>query len=510
MALATPPGDTPPESLAARVRAIVALDPSRGAIEHAGGWSTWGDIAGLMRDVDRLLADAAAPGTPVGIVLRNRPAHVAALLETLLSDRCLVTINPFQSPDKLATDIEALRCPVLIADVEDWAVMEAAATRTGAQGVQLGRRDGRWAVEARPGLERRGHGPHREAMPGTGIEMLTSGTTGPSKRIRLAYANLERALLAALFYEAGGREVRLKNAVVFAVQPVVHIGGIWSVVSAFIAGRSIALFEKFNVPDWHAAVLRHRPKLVPLVPTALRMVYDAALPKEDLSSLIAIRTGTAPLDPDLKERFEERYGIPVLDSYGATEFAGGVAGWTFDDHKQFARAKRGSVGRVQPGCALRVVDRETGAELPHGQTGLLEVRAPHIAGGAWVRTTDLADLDADGFLYVRGRADDAIIRGGFKILPADVAKVLLQHPSVKEASVVGLPDARLGAVPVAAVELHTGAPIPSEAELIAHARQHLTAYMVPVGVKVVEALPRTPSMKVAQPGVRALFETASS
>jgi acyl-CoA synthetase (AMP-forming)/AMP-acid ligase II len=161
---------------------------------------------------------------------------------------------------------------------------------------------------------------------------------------------------------------------------------------------------------------------------------------------------------------------------------------------------------VQPGCELRVVDRERGTVLDLGQPGLLEVRAPHIANGAWVRTTDLAEVDADGFLFIRGRADDAIIRGGFKILPADVAKAIARHPSVKEAAVVGLKDERLGAVPVAAVELRPGAPVPSEEELLATARQHLTTYMVPVAVKIVDALPRTPSLKVSQPGVRALFE----
>ncbi|MFP5305519.1 MAG: ANL family adenylate-forming protein, partial [Gammaproteobacteria bacterium] len=329
-------------------------------------------------------------------------------------------------------------------------------------------------------------------------------------RIKLAYRSLEAALLDALFYEAGSRdgEVRLKSAVVLATQPLVHIGGIWGAVSAVIAGRALVLFEKFSVDAWHDAVKRHRPKLAALPPTAIRMVFDAGVPKEDLASLIAIRSGTAPLDPELQEAFEARYGVPILNAYGATEFAGGVAGWTLDDHRKFAVAKRGAVGRAQPGCELRVVDRDIFDVLPPGHVGLLEVRARHVGDGSWLRTTDLAELDADGFLYIRGRADDAIIRGGFKILPGDVAKALLRHPSVREASVVGVPDARLGAVPVAAVELYDGRPRPSETELLQFAREHLVSYQVPVALKIVDALPRTPSLKVAQPAVRALFETA--
>lgn len=494
------------ETLESRIRTILALDPSRGAIEHGGTWSSWGTIASLMAATSAALEGQGA-GAPIGMILRNRPAHVAALLEVLLSGRCLVPINPFQSAEKLDADLVTLRCPVVIADAEDWPVIGAAVRSTGARGFRLvGTGDG-LAIEAVTGLENPRPGPFRDPMPGIGIEMLTSGTTGPAKRIRLPYANFERSLLDALFYEAGGREVRLKNAVVFAAAPLVHIGGLWAVIPAFLSGRSICLFEKFNVAEWHSAVVRHRPKLVPLVPTALRMVYDANLPKGDLASLIAIRTGTAPLDPELQASFEDRYGVPLLDSYGATEFAGGVAGWTLDDHRQFARVKRGSVGRAQPLCQLRVIDRESGAALAPGQVGLLEVRAAHINDVEWVRTTDLAEIDADGFLFIRGRADDAIIRGGFKILPGDVAKAISHHPSVKEAAVVGLKDERLGAVPVAAVELHEGAPVPTEEELLATARKHLVAYMVPVRVRVVDALPRTPSMKVSRPEVRALFET---
>jgi acyl-CoA synthetase (AMP-forming)/AMP-acid ligase II len=115
-----------------------------------------------------------------------------------------------------------------------------------------------------------------------------------------------------------------------------------------------------------------------------------------------------------------------------------------------------------------------------------------------VRTADLASLDNDGFLWISGRADDAIIRGGFKVHPDTVRKVLEQHPAILEAAVAGLPDARLGAVPVAAVELRAGATAPSREELIALCRAHLTPYEVPVHVVVLDELPRTPSSKVSR------------
>jgi acyl-coenzyme A synthetase/AMP-(fatty) acid ligase len=157
------------------------------------------------------------------------------------------------------------------------------------------------------------------------------------------------------------------------------------------------------------------------------------------------------------------------------------------------------------------VDPQDGRVLSPGERGLLEVRSSQLGRGSdWVRTTDLAEIDADGFLWIRGRADDAILRGGFKISPAEVARALELHPAVREAAVVGLPDERLGQVPVAAVELEPeAAPVSGEA-LREFARAHLTPYQVPVEIRIVEALPRTPSLKVSQPGVRALFGRAES
>jgi acyl-CoA synthetase (AMP-forming)/AMP-acid ligase II len=135
------------------------------------------------------------------------------------------------------------------------------------------------------------------------------------------------------------------------------------------------------------------------------------------------------------------------------------------------------------------------------------VRATQLEGGGegWVRTTDLARLDAEGFLFLEGRADDAILRGGFKIAPGEVARALERHPAVREAAVVGLPDPRLGEVPAAAVELEPGAEAPGEEELLAFARERLAGYQVPVRIRVVQALPRTPSLKVSRPAVRELL-----
>ncbi len=309
--------------------------------------------------------------------------------------------------------------------------------------------------------------------PGVAVRMLTSGTTGPPKRIDLRYEMLELVMRGAKHYETGtGTDLRLRTGVVIVNAPLVHVSGVFRVLQAVLDGRRIALLERFTVDGWVAAVREHRPKTVSLVPTALRMVLDADVDTDVFDSVRSVVSGTAPLAPDLADAFTERYGVPVLTSYGATEFGGGVAGWNLADHERFGAAKRASVGRAHAGCDLRIVDPETGTDLGTDAVGLLEVHAAQLGTTDWVRTTDLARLDDDGFLWVVGRADQTILRGGYKVQPEVVRAALERDPGVVEAAVVGVPDARLGAVPVAAVLRRPGLDV-DEASLLAGASAHL-------------------------------------
>jgi acyl-CoA synthetase (AMP-forming)/AMP-acid ligase II len=499
--------------LAERIRAVLELDPGAPAVEFEDRWYSWGELAGLMDAVDSALGAAGlGAGAAIAVMLRNRPSLLGAMMSVIVTRRCVLTVNAIQGQSKLVEEIGGLRPPALVGHSDDWAIpgLREAAQQVGCVGIEVAD-----APELRasvlPGLDSTGAGPHHEPLPGVAVQMLTSGTTGPPKRIALRLDALDRSLTSAARYESPGSkdqadEPQLRSGVVLLPNPLVHVGGIFRAGGALYSGRRISMMERFEVERWHELVLRHQPKAASLVPAALKMVLDAELPPDDLSCLRIVSAGTAPLDPDLADAFEERYGVPVLTTYGATEFAGGVAGWTLRDHREFGKAKRGSVGRANAGVALRVVDPDSGSVLGADETGLLEVQTKQSATQGWVRTTDLARLDADGFLWVVGRADGAINRGGFKLLPTQVEKVLEQHPSVGEASVVGLPDERLGEIPVAAVVLRPNAPAIDEAELERFAAEHLTGYQRPARYRIVDALPRTPSMKVSQPEVRRLFE----
>ncbi len=322
------------------------------------------------------------------------------------------------------------------------------------------------------------------------MRMLTSGTTGPPKRVDLSYETLARVLVGAKHYESDRDTTpRLRRGVAVVNSPLVHLGGLFRVLQCVADGRSFALLERFTVAGWVDAVRRHRPATASLVPTALRMVLEADLDPDDLSSLRSVVSGTAPLDPDDADAFFDKYGVPVLISYAATEFGGGVAGWNLEDHRRFWATKRGSVGRAHAGCELRVAD------------GVLEVKAGQLGDGEWVRTTDLARIDEDGFVWILGRADQAIIRGGFKVQPEDVRAALERHPAVRGAAVVGRDDRRLGAVPVAVVELRDEV---GPDDLLAFAGTVLARYELPTEIRVVDELPRTDSGKVDLAAVRTL------
>jgi long-chain acyl-CoA synthetase len=499
--------------LSTRIATILTLDPEADAIEFEGSWCSWGALHRVATAVAGLLdADGVPFAGPVGLVLRNDPAMVAAVLGTLMAGRCVVTVSPHQGDDALVAELENLRVPAVVALPHDWerSGVGDVARRCGALGIAV-TMDPEPTAGVLPGLERVDPDvPHRPAAPGVAVEMLTSGTTGPPKRVPLAYAAFERTIAAAgTHYRADGapeETPHLRSGVAIVASPLVHMSGIFRTLLNVAEGRRIALLDRFRVDAFVELVERHRPKAVSLVPTALRMVLDADVDPDSLRSIQVVTSGSAALPVGVQEAFESKYGIAVLPSYGATEFAGGVAGWTLPLHREWAERKRGSVGRPQPGRELRVVDPDTGAELPTDTPGRLEVRG---RDSDWVRTTDLARIDADGFLWIEGRSDDAILRGGFKVFPGEIVDALRDHPAVLDAGVTGIDDERLGAVPVAAVELRDGATA-SEEELEEHMRQRLASYKVPTELRIVDALPRTPSMKVSQPQLRELFVGADA
>jgi acyl-CoA synthetase (AMP-forming)/AMP-acid ligase II len=486
----------------------MSLDPTRTEIDFEAKDYSWGDITRVSDAIARLLDTMALPAEArVGVMLRNRPGHIAAIVAVLSTDRCLVSLNPILPDARLFDDVAGLGLPVIVADEGDVARpgLAEAFARAGTAVIALGARlEG---ARLLPGCET--PGADMRCSPGVAIEMLTSGTTGTPKRVPLSRAAFDASFVGFTDYERGrdqAEKPQLRSGVTIVVNPLTHIGGIYGCIGALLAGRKIALLEKFSVAGWVDAVKRNRARVAPAVPSAIRMLLEADIDPADLSSLSAMISGTAPLAADLVDAFYAKYNVPICGNYGATEFAGAVAGWNVDDFRKLWKDKRGAVGRVHANMQARVVNPETGGELPHGEEGLLELQGAQLGnGGAWLRTTDRAVLDADNFLFIRGRADNAINRGGFKVHPDDVAKAINEHPDIREAAVVGVPDDRLGEVPAAAIILKEGVDALSIDDLKVFLRQRLIAYQLPVHYRFVADFPRTPSMKPSAPGVQALF-----
>jgi len=484
-----------------RLRAALEAKPEAMGAEHRHVAYRWRDLVDIGETLETVLVAQGVPrGMPVGIVARNRPFLGAAILGLVTHRRSVTMIYSAQSADAMAGDIAKLRLAAIVADPQDWGPAQiAAAQSAGTLGLSAtgDLADGIRLVD---GIAAMGSGPHREPPAQPGVELLTSGTTGTPKRILIGFHILARVAESFTLGEPppGGRPPQVVSA------PLGNVSGLCQLIGCAAGTTPMIILEKFTVPDLVDAVKRHRPPILGLSPPAVKMIIDAGVPREDMAGVFGIFGGGGALHPDIQDQFEQIYGIPVHWGYGATEFGGTLVRWTPDMREPFAKSKRGSIGRAMPDTDLRVVDPDTGTVLAPGQPGLLEARVPMMSDD-WIRTTDLVTIDEDGFVFHHGRNDGAIVRGGFKVLPETVVGALRQHPAVSDAAVVGLPDARLGEVPVAAIEPQAGMAPPTPAELEAHIRGLLPATNVPTRFLVVDALPRTPSMKVSLAEVKRLF-----
>jgi|SRR5665213_819867 len=444
-------------------------------------------------------------GLSIGIITRNRPPHLALIDATIALGHCYFALNPMFSDQDLANDIVGLGLHVMAAshdDLERFEVWEAA-LRSGAAIIELTSGEAPLKFIRKCASDR--DLPDRS---GAAIAMLSSGTTGVPKRITLSYNNLASAIGQLVVKKPIGQPklpAQLRPALIW--HPIGHISGAVMAIEALSVGRPVILMERFDPHLWASLVERYEVRLGHVNPTAMRMILDANIEPSRLRSLRYIRGGTTATPSELQEEFERRYQVPFMTTYGATEFAGAVASWSPEDYRRYGKTHAGSSGRPHADVQLRTVNPADAHVLAAGEEGILEVLTPQAANGNgnWVRTTDLAVIDDEGFLWITGRMDDVITRGGFKIHPAKIERAFKDHPAVFDVAVVGLDDARLGAVPVAAVVLRENFEATTTEDLLVFVKGVLARYEVPTRVVIVDTLPLTLSMKVSRPALRALF-----
>jgi long-chain acyl-CoA synthetase len=482
------------------VRRALDRAPETQAIEFEGRWHSWGEIRAQADRIRALLITSGIDdNAPIAFVPRNRPYSIAALLALLAESRTVRMIYAFQSAEAIANDIMRLEPAAVILDKQNLAgPITAVLGDAGIGAIAIG--DG----EPQLFQKANSNAKYRAAAHEPLIEILTSGTTGPPKQFPIRHKMIAENLIGmtALELHAQAGAAKLPPALLYF--PLGNISGIYSTIPPLVKGQRVSLLDRFSIAAWHAYVVRHRPAQSGVPPAMMRALLDADIPTEDLASIKAMGSGAAPLDPKLQRTFEERYGIPILLSYGATEFGGPVCAWSLELHSEFGSTKLGSVGRPLSEIHLRIIDAESGAVLSHDQEGLLEVISPRI-GPEWIRTSDIGMIDRDGFLFLRGRADGAINRGGFKLLPETIERALLQHPQVSQAAVVEVPDTRLGQVPGAAICMKPETyQIPPEM-LELHLRRLLPATHIPAYWHFCDTLPFNASMKIDRAAIRRIF-----
>ena len=306
-----------------------------------------------------------------------------------------------------------------------------------------------------------------DPQPGTAVALYTSGTTAEPKRVELSHEVLRtnaEAIAAAL----GFRD----DDVLFGSAPLSHVFGMTACMNAAIAaGACLALLERFDAEAALDLIEREAVTVFMAVPAMLTALLAASDAARRAPPMRLAHVGAAPLAPATRNAFEERFGAIVLEGYGMTE-AGGVV-----TVNHAGRPRRpGSVGTAVAGTEMRLADD---GEVLVG------------IGGRWIETGDIGRLDEDGHLFLLDRKKDVILRGGYSVYPREVEEVLLEHPGVREAAVVGVPDERLGEEVAAAVV----ADAPAD-ELREFARERLAAYKYPRLVLVVDELPHSASGKI--------------
>ncbi|MFN2463950.1 MAG: class I adenylate-forming enzyme family protein [Candidatus Dormibacteria bacterium] len=337
--------------------------------------------------------------------------------------------------------------------------------------------------------------------------MYTGGTTGRAKGVMLSHENLWRAGAAS---HASGYIPGINRSLVSL--PLSHSFGLLVTVvgmHAAEAGASV-LMRWFEPGAFLSLAAEHRVQVVPAVPSMIQVLLSQRLEDHDLSALRYFACGAAPMAAEVIHEMERRLpAVEVREGYGLTESAAIISS------TRPGRRRIGAVGEPVPGCEVRIFD-DADKEVPTGELGEICARSGTIMQGywkapdltretvrdGWLHTGDIGRVDADGYVYIVDRKKDLIIRNGFNVYPRDVEDVLLEHPDVVLAAVVGRPDARVGEEVVAWVQLRGDASV-SGAELVEMEKARLGAYKYPREVRVVDSVPLTPVGKVDRKAVRA-------
>ncbi|MCW5657617.1 MAG: AMP-binding protein [Burkholderiaceae bacterium] len=348
--------------------------------------------------------------------------------------------------------------------------------------------------------------------------LYTGGTTGRSKGVMLSHANFWSAAMAR-----GAELPNSPDSVTLLVAPLFHVAGLGRLIGQSIVGGTWVTMAQFRPDAVIAAIEAHGISDTIVVPSMLQSLLDApGFAPERVRNLTRLAFGAAPMPPDLLARALAVWPhAEFFQAYGLTETAGAVCINLPENHRADAGGRVASVGRAGLGAEIEIVD-EQGHALPRGRVGEIVVRGPMVMRGywqqpettaqvlrdGWLHTGDGGRMDGDGYLYIADRLKDMVISGGENVYPAEVEAALRCHPSVNDAAVIGVPDARWGEA-VHAVIVPRGGVDDAAAlheQLINHCRTRLAGYKCPRSIAFTDALPLSAAGKVLKAQLRAAWK----
>lgn len=340
--------------------------------------------------------------------------------------------------------------------------------------------------------------------------IYTSGTTGHPKGVMISHKNVIAHVEQSMVASCAGRS---PGARALVTTPLYHAAGVLRIMTAAINGGTVVLMEHFDPHVFVRTLVEEKINTTNMVPSIIQSLLDdiPEMASMDFSHLQVIYYGAAPVAEPLLKRALEVFKCPLIQGYGLTESAGGVAYLNEVDHQKALDGRPHllrSTGRAVVLADIRIVDRE-GHDVPPGTVGELVVRGPNVMKGywknpkatadtivdGWLRSGDAASMDDEGYIYLQDRIKDMIVSGGTNIYPNEVESALLEHPDLVDVAVIGVPDRKWGEA-VLAVCVARSERRPSGDELIAFCRDRLGGYKIPRQYAFIEALPRNASGKV--------------
>ena len=471
-------------------------------LEHVGRWAadpavtdgvsgetvSYGELSGLVGEVGgRLVGRGIQAGDTVALMSPNQPWWAVAFYAVLAAGAVLTPVNPALTEREVIAQLRNSRARLLIADVTVIAKAGAVAAACGIDVVAIG------------DLNRGRRRPLPVVDPSsTAVVAYSSGTTGVAKGVLLTHRNLVSNLAQheAVYHVA-------HDDVVLAALPLFHIYGMTIIMGyALRHGATIVTLPRFSLERYVATVAQKRVTWLHLAPPMVLALSGPGAEDADLSSVRRAVSGAAPLDAALAARGHARLGCVIGQGYGMTEASPGVTFVPDDDPQS---CPPGSVGVLIPGTEARLVDPATGRDAdeegelwvrgPQVMAGYLdnpEATAASLVDGGWLRTGDLVRVDG-GMWTVTDRLKELIKYKGYQVAPAELESVLLEHPAIADAAVIGVPDTEAGEIPKAFV---VAGGVLSAEEVMAWVAGRVAPYKKVRAVELVDAIPKSPSGKI--------------